>query len=60
MLEKCTSVGETCTSNDKPFRTVKIIHIRIVRGSTATQAKPASTTVKKPASAPPAAPANPN
>jgi peptidyl-prolyl cis-trans isomerase A (cyclophilin A) len=47
-------------SNDKPFRTVKIIHIRIVRGSTATQAKPASTTVKKPASAPPAAPANPN
>src|SRR6202046_4225963 len=47
-------------SNDKPFRTVKIIHIRIVRGSTATQAKPASTTVKNPASAPPAPPANPN
>src|SRR6202046_3544122 len=47
-------------SNDKPFRTVKIIHVRIVRGSTATQAKPASTTVKNPASAPPAPPANPN
>jgi peptidyl-prolyl cis-trans isomerase A (cyclophilin A) len=47
-------------SNDKPLRTVKIVHIRIVRGSPATPAKPASTTVKKPASATPAAPANPN
>jgi peptidyl-prolyl cis-trans isomerase A (cyclophilin A) len=47
-------------SNDKPFRTVKIIHIRIVRGSAVTPAKPASTTVKKPASTTPAAPASPN
>jgi peptidyl-prolyl cis-trans isomerase A (cyclophilin A) len=48
-------------SNDKPFRTVKIIHIRIVRGSAATPAKPAGANVKKPASAAPAAaPANPN
>jgi peptidyl-prolyl cis-trans isomerase A (cyclophilin A) len=47
-------------SNDKPFRTVKIIHIKIVRGSSATPAKPAGANVKKPASATPAAPANPN
>jgi peptidyl-prolyl cis-trans isomerase A (cyclophilin A) len=44
-------------SNDKPFRTVKIIHIRIVRGSSATPAKPAGANVKKPAAA---APGNPN
>jgi peptidyl-prolyl cis-trans isomerase A (cyclophilin A) len=47
-------------SNDKPFRTVKIIHIKIVRGSSATPAKPPGATVKKPASATPAATANPN
>jgi len=47
-------------SNDKPFRTVKIIHIRIVRGSSAAPAKPAGAPVKKSASTTPAAPANPN
>jgi peptidyl-prolyl cis-trans isomerase A (cyclophilin A) len=47
-------------ANDKPFRPVKIIHISIVR-STGTAPKPgAGTTVKKPAAAIPAAPANPN
>jgi peptidyl-prolyl cis-trans isomerase A (cyclophilin A) len=50
----------TDPTNDKPFRPVKIIHISIVR-STGTAAKPgAGTTVKKPAAATPAAPANPN
>jgi peptidyl-prolyl cis-trans isomerase A (cyclophilin A) len=43
-------------ANNKPLRPVKIIHISIVR-STGTAAKPAGTTVKKPAAA---APANPN
>ena len=37
-------------SNDKPFRPIKINHIRIVRGSAASPAKPAGTTPKKPAS----------
>src|SRR5271163_884895 len=41
----------TDPSNDRPFRTVKIIHIKIVRGSSATPAKPAGANVKKPASA---------
>jgi peptidyl-prolyl cis-trans isomerase A (cyclophilin A) len=44
-------------SNDKPFRTVKIIHIRIVRGGSTTPAKPAGANIKKPAAA---APGNPN
>jgi len=44
-------------SNDKPFRTVKIIHIRIVRSSAVTPAKPAGAPVTKPANT---APANPN
>jgi cyclophilin family peptidyl-prolyl cis-trans isomerase len=43
-----------------PLRPVKIVHISIVR-STGAAAKPgAGTTVKKPATAKPAAPANPN
>src|SRR5438094_7353998 len=47
-------------SNDKPFRPVKIIHISIVR-STGTSPKPgAGTTVKKPATTAPKAPASPN
>lgn len=50
----------TDPTNDKPFRPVKIIHISIVRG-TGTSPKPtAGGTVKKPASATPKAPANPN
>jgi len=47
-------------SNDKPFRTVKIIHISITRpGATPGAAKPATAPAKKPASATPAAPASP-
>ena len=46
-------------TNDKPFRPVKIKHISIMRGAAAAApAKPAST-VKKPATAAPKAPANP-
>ncbi len=48
-------------ANDKPFRPVKIIHITIMRSSgTGTGAKPAGTTVKKPATATPKPPANSN
>ncbi len=50
----------TDPSNDRPFRPVKIVHIRIVYGSSATAAKPAGTAAKKPAAATPKAPANPN
>jgi peptidyl-prolyl cis-trans isomerase A (cyclophilin A) len=39
--------------NDRPFRPVKILHITILHGGAA--AKPAGTTVKKPAAAKPAA-----
>jgi peptidyl-prolyl cis-trans isomerase A (cyclophilin A) len=47
-------------ATNKPFRPVKIVHISIVH-STGAAAKPgAGTTVKKPATAKPAAPANPN
>jgi cyclophilin family peptidyl-prolyl cis-trans isomerase len=46
-------------SNDKPFRPVKIVHIKIVYGSTATAARPAGAAVKKLAPTTPA-PANPN
>jgi peptidyl-prolyl cis-trans isomerase A (cyclophilin A) len=51
----------TDPSNDKPFRPVKITHIKIVYGSTAsaTAAKPAGTVVKKPAATTPKA-ATPN
>jgi len=48
----------TDPSNDRPFRPVKITHIKIVKGAV-TAAKPA-TAAKKPASATPAAPSNPN
>ena len=46
----------TDPSNDRPFRPVKIIHVKIVRGGEAA-AKPA-TPVKKPASTAPAATSN--
>ncbi|HEY6764153.1 MAG TPA: peptidylprolyl isomerase [Candidatus Sulfotelmatobacter sp.] len=44
----------TDPSNDKPFRPVKIMHVRIVYGSTtaATTPKPTGPAVKKPATAP--------
>jgi peptidyl-prolyl cis-trans isomerase A (cyclophilin A) len=47
-------------SNDKPFRPVKINHIKIVYGSATTAAKPAGTAAKKPAATTPKAPATPN
>lgn len=54
-------------SNDKPFRPVKITHVTIQKGGATTAAKPAATTVKKPATATkpatttkPTTPANPN
>jgi hypothetical protein len=47
-------------SDDKPFRAVKIKHISIVRGSSATAAKPAGTAAKKPAASTPKTPAKPN
>jgi peptidyl-prolyl cis-trans isomerase A (cyclophilin A) len=43
----------TDPSNDRPFRPVKIVHIKIVRGTPATAAKPASSAAKKPASTTP-------
>ncbi|HEY4902885.1 MAG TPA: peptidylprolyl isomerase [Candidatus Sulfotelmatobacter sp.] len=49
----------TDPSNDKPFRPVKINHIKIVYGSTTTAAKPAGTAAKKPVTAAPKA-ASPN
>ena len=49
----------TDPSNDKPFRPVKIVHVKIVREDAAAAAKPA-TPAKKPASATPAKPSTPN
>jgi peptidyl-prolyl cis-trans isomerase A (cyclophilin A) len=49
----------TDPSNDRPFRPVKIVHIKIVRGGGAAAAKPAAP-AKKPASTAPAAPPSPN
>jgi peptidyl-prolyl cis-trans isomerase A (cyclophilin A) len=49
----------TDPSNDRPFRPVKIVHIKIVRGGAAAAAKPA-TPAKKPASTTPAPPSSPN
>jgi peptidyl-prolyl cis-trans isomerase A (cyclophilin A) len=43
----------TDPSNDRPFRPVKITHIKIVRGSTATTAKPTTSTPKRPAATAP-------
>jgi cyclophilin family peptidyl-prolyl cis-trans isomerase len=52
-------IGHMATdpTNDKPFRPVKIIHIKIVRGVTV---RPTGTTAAKPAPAKPAAPAPQN
>lgn len=44
-------------SDNKPFRPVKIVHIKIVRGAATTAAKPAAPVAKKPAPKP--APATP-
>ena len=49
VLEKRIARMARDPSDDKPFRPVKIKHISIVRGSSATAAKPAGTTAKKPA-----------
>jgi peptidyl-prolyl cis-trans isomerase A (cyclophilin A) len=48
-------------SNDKPFRPIKIKHITIVRGSSASSAKPTGTTEKKPTTTTPSkTPTTPN
>jgi peptidyl-prolyl cis-trans isomerase A (cyclophilin A) len=39
----------TDPSNDRPFRPVKIVHVKIVRGSSATTTKPKPAAPKKPA-----------
>src|SRR3984893_17420843 len=57
-LVKVIAHKATDPSNDRPFRPVKIVHIKIVREGAPTAAKPA-TPAKKPASATPAAPADP-
>jgi peptidyl-prolyl cis-trans isomerase A (cyclophilin A) len=59
-LVKVIAHKATDPSNDRPFRPVKIVHIKIVReGAAAAKPKPASP-AKKPASAAPAAPSTPN
>jgi peptidyl-prolyl cis-trans isomerase A (cyclophilin A) len=58
-LVKVIAHKATDPSNDRPFRPVKITHIKIVREGASTAAKPA-TPAKKPASATPAAPSTPN
>jgi peptidyl-prolyl cis-trans isomerase A (cyclophilin A) len=58
-LVKVIAHKATDPSNNRPFRPVKITHIRIVRGVASTAAKPA-TPAKKPASTTPAAPSTPN
>jgi cyclophilin family peptidyl-prolyl cis-trans isomerase len=45
-------------SNNRPFRPVKITHIKIVRGGAASGGAKAATPAKKPAAATPKAPAN--
>src|SRR5207302_3311261 len=57
VLEKRIARMARDPSDDKPFRPVKIKHISIVRGSSATAAKPAGTTAKKPVSPTPKTPA---
>ena len=47
-------------SNDRPFRPVKITHIKIVRGATSTPAAKSATPAKKPAAATPKPPSSPN
>ena len=54
-LVKVIAHKATDPSNDKPFRPVKIVHIKIVSGDAAPATKPA-TPAKKPASATPAKP----
>jgi peptidyl-prolyl cis-trans isomerase A (cyclophilin A) len=58
-LVKIIAHKATDPSNDRPFRPVKIVHIKIVRGVAPAAAKPA-TPAKKPASTTPAAPSTPN
>jgi len=59
-LVKAIAHKATDPSNDRPFRPVKIVHVKIVYGTpAAAPAKPA-TPAKKPAGATPAAPATPN
>jgi peptidyl-prolyl cis-trans isomerase A (cyclophilin A) len=58
-LVKVIAHKATDPSNDRPFRPVKIIHIKIVRGGAPAAAKPA-TPANKPASATPAKPSTPN
>jgi peptidyl-prolyl cis-trans isomerase A (cyclophilin A) len=60
VLEKQIARMARDPSDDKPFRPVKIKHISIVRGSSATAARLAGTTPKKPASSAPKTPAKPN
>jgi peptidyl-prolyl cis-trans isomerase A (cyclophilin A) len=60
LVKQIARMATDPATDHMPLRPVKIIHITIVR-STGTAAKPgAGTTVKKPAAAKPAAPANPN
>jgi peptidyl-prolyl cis-trans isomerase A (cyclophilin A) len=60
-LVKIIAHKATDPSNDKPFRPVKIVHIKIVSGDAAPAAPKPATTPKKPATAaPPKPPANPN
>jgi cyclophilin family peptidyl-prolyl cis-trans isomerase len=49
-------IGDMATdpSTDRPFRPVKIVHVKIVRGAVPAAAKPAGTAAKKPAAAKPA------
>jgi peptidyl-prolyl cis-trans isomerase A (cyclophilin A) len=56
-LVKVIAHKATDPSNDRPFRPVKIVHVKIVYGTPAAPAKPA-TPAKKPAAATPA-PSNP-
>ncbi len=60
VLEKQIARMARDPSNDKPFRPVKIKHVSIVRGSSATAARPAGTTATKPASSTPKTPPKPN
>ena len=58
-LVKIIAHKATDPANDRPFRPVKIVHIRIVTGGAPAAAKPA-TPATKPASTKPAAPSSPN
>jgi cyclophilin family peptidyl-prolyl cis-trans isomerase len=58
-LVKIIAHKATDPSNDKPFRPVKIVHIKIVSGTVAPAAAKPATTPKKPAAAP-KTPSTPN